>query len=612
MGEKKTMKTRNEVPLEDRWNIEALYPNQEAWQIAFKAFIPNPQQSPLWPILYSCQGTLAQGPEKVKDVIDQTIKIDRELTKLYTYAHLRHDEDITDPEFKKSYEQIMSLAHAFAQETAWFQPELLALPDPLLNEYLASPLLVDHRFNLEKMIRMKKHTLSSENEKLLALAGQALQTPYKSFSAINDADFKFGSILNHQGEDIPLSHASYAICIRDQDRSLRERAFKQYHKTYASYENTLSELLSGQVHSHVFEARARNFSSCLEAALYPKNIDTSVYHALIQAVHERLDVLHRYMDLRKRILGLKELHLYDIYVPLTSSVDIRMPYLEAEQIVIESVAPLGSEYQEFLRKGLTQQRWVDRYENKNKRSGAYSSGCFDSMPYILMNYKTLLRDVFTLAHEAGHSMHSLYSRKTQPYQYSDYPIFLAEVASTFNEDLLTRLLLSRCQNPQEKIFLLNQKIEDIRGTLFRQTMFAEFELLIHQYIEQGTPLTPQLLKEDYRKLNQLYFGPSTFIDENIEIEWARIPHFYYNFYVFQYATGISAALALAEKVVQGNEKDRDAYLSFLKRGSSQYPIDTLKMAGIDMTSPAPVKAAIQTFDNLITELELLLRETGSI
>jgi oligoendopeptidase F len=603
------MKTRDEVPLEDRWNVEALYPNQEAWEKAFKTFIPHPQQIPYWPALQTFQGTFAQGPEKMQEALNLLMSVDRELSKLYTYAHLRHDEDIVNPQFKKNYEQILTLAHAFAQETAWFQPELLSLPDTILNQYLTSPILADYHFYLEKMIRMKPHTLSPDNEKLMALAGQALQTSHKAFSAINDADFKFGSVVDSQGVSKPLSHATYGIYIREQDRLLRERAFKHYHKHYESYENTLCELLTGQMQNHLFQARSRHFSSCLEAALFPKNIDTSVYHALIQAVHERLDVLHRYMDLRKRILELDELHLYDVYVPLTSAVDIRMSYEEAEEIVIESVAPLGHEYQEFLKKGFQKQRWVDRYENQNKRSGAYSSGCYDSMPYILMNYKNLLRDVFTLAHEAGHSMHSLYSRKAQPYQYSDYPIFLAEVASTFNEDLLTRLLITRCQNPHEKIFLLNQKIEDIRGTLFRQTMFAEFELLLHQHVEQGNPLTPQLLKQAYRQLNQRYFGPATVIDQDIEIEWARIPHFYYNFYVFQYATGISAALALAEKVVKGTQQDREAYLAFLKGGSSQYPIDMLKMAGIDMTSPAPVKSAIQTFDHLLTELEELLKQT---
>ncbi len=599
-------KTREEVSLEDRWNVEGLYPSHEDWEQAFQSFASQAQQTPSWPALHAYQGTLQRNPEQVRNALDLMMTIDRELSKLYTYAHLRHDEDIANPNFKKSYEQILTLAHAFAQETAWFQPELLTLADDLLESYLEAPILTAYRFYLEKMIRIKKHTLSSENEKLMALAGQALQTSYKAFNAISDADFKFGSVLDSKGEEKPLSHATYSLYIRDQDRTLRERAFKHYHKKYLKYENTLCELLSGQVQNHLFQARSRHYSSCLEAALFPKNIPTSVYHALIQAVSEQTPVLHRYMDLRKRILKLDQLHLYDIYVPLTSAIDIRLSYQEAEDIVIESVAPLGPEYQSFLAQGLKDQRWVDRYENRNKRSGAYSSGCFDSMPYILMNYKDLLRDVFTLAHEAGHSMHSLYSRRTQPYQYSDYPIFLAEVASTFNEDLLGRLLIDRCQNPIEKIFLLNQKIEDIRGTLFRQTMFAEFELLIHQFVEKGTPLTPHLLKQEYRQLNYKYFGPHVVIDEEIDIEWARIPHFYYNFYVFQYATGISAALALSDKVVNGDDKDREDYLSFLKGGSSQYPIDMLKMAGIDMESPAPVKAAILKFDRLLTELDHLL------
>jgi oligoendopeptidase F len=600
------MKTRQEVSLEDRWNVEALYANQEVWEKTIHHLIADFKQTPYWPALQAIQGTFEKGPEKVREGLDLMMSIDRQLTKLYTYAHLRHDEDITDPQLKKNYEQILTLIHAFAQETAWFQPELLSLPDTLLQQYLDSPILADYQFYLEKMIRLKKHTLSPENEKLLALAGQALETSHKTFSVINDADFKFGSVLDAQGESKPLSHASYGIYIREQDRVLREHAFKQYHQQYASYENTFCELLNGQMQNHLFQARSRRFSSCLEAALFPKNIDLAVHHALIQAVHERLNVLHRYMHLRKRVLGLDELHLYDVYVPLTSAVDIRMSYPEAEEIVIASVAPLGLEYQQFLKDGLQKRRWVDRYENQNKRSGAYSSGCYDSMPYILMNYREILRDVFTLAHEAGHSMHSLYSRRTQPYQYSDYPIFLAEVASTFNEDLLTRLLIARCKDPQEKIFFLNQKIEDIRATLFRQTMFAEFELLIHQHVEQSIPLTPQLLKEEYHQLNQRYFGPETIVDQEIDIEWARVPHFYYNFYVFQYATGISAALALAEKVIQGTKNDQEAYLSFLKGGSSQYPIDMLKMAGVDMTSPEPVKAAIQTFDNLLTELEQLL------
>jgi oligoendopeptidase F len=600
------MKKRSDVAVEDRWNVESLFSSQTSWKQSVKDLIKDHKEKHNWPMLHSYMGTLNQGPEQLKKALELFLGIDRQISKLYTYAHLRHDEDIANSEYKKDYEKITTLAHSFAEESAWFQPELLSLPESTLSHYLASPLLADYHFFLEKMMRLKKHTLSPENEKLIALAGQSLQTPSKAFSAINDADFKFGEVSDSSGASKPLSHATYALYIRDHDRQLRKNAFNKYCTQYEKYENTLCELLNGQVQSHLFQARSRHYPSCLNAALYPKNIETSVFHALVQAVHDRLNVHHRYMEIRKRVLNLKELHHYDIHVPLTQAVDIRMSYEEAEDLVIESVHPLGVDYQNELRRGLKQGRWVDRYENENKRSGAYSSGCYDSMPYILMNYKGILRDVFTLAHEVGHSMHSFYSCKHQPYHYSDYTIFLAEVASTFNEDLLTRLLIERSQSREEKIFLINQKIEDIRGTLFRQTMFAEFELMIHQYVEEQIPLTPDLLKKEYVKLNQTYFGPALVSDPEIAIEWARIPHFYYNFYVYQYATGISAALALANKVVKGGEKEREAYLSFLKGGSSKYPIDMLKMAGIDMTTPEPIHAAIDYFDRLLTELEELL------
>lgn len=474
--------------------------------------------------------------------------------------------------------------------------------------------MTEYRFYIEKIVRVKKHLLSPEEE-LMALSAKALQASHKAFSALNDADFKFGTVSNNKGEEAELTHALYGLFIRDQDRSLRENAFKKMHGKYLDYENTLCELINGQIQSHIFNARARNFSSSLEAALFPKNIDTSVYHSLIQAVDEKIGTLHKYVKLREKVLGVGPLHLYDMYVPLTSQVDIRMSYKEAQDIVIESVAPLGNAYQNLLRKGLQEGRWVDRYENKNKRSGAYSSGCYDSMPYILINYKDLLRDVFTLAHEAGHSMHSLLTHQTQPYQYGDYPIFLAEVASTFNEELLMRLLLQRSNSVEEKIFLVNQNIEDLRGTLFRQTMFASFELFLHEMAEKNIPLTPKLLREEYMRLNTKYFGPGVTIDKEAEAEWARIPHFYYNFYVFQYATGISAALALSNRVLKGGKQEQEDYLSFLKAGSSRYPIEILQSAGVDMRTPQPVKAAIQKFDGLVDELERLLssrtkQETG--
>lgn len=599
-------KDRSAVAQNDKWNVEALFPNIEAWEIAFSKSCPK-ENKPRWPELAAFKGRVGESAKTLKQLLDLQCKISRNLSILFTYAHLRHDEDITNDVYKAAFNKVLALCHDLAEETSWFEPELLALNDDVLKKMLQDPILSEYQFHIEKIIRIKKHMLSPECEELLAMTAKALESSHKAFSAINDADFKFGVVLDSSGKEKELTHGSYGLYIRDRDRKLRENTFRSFLGKYTAYENTLCELINGQVQAHVFNAKARRYASCLEAALFPKNIDTKVYHALVKAVNDNLDPLHDYVKLREQVLGVGELHLYDMAVPLTSEVDIRMPYREAEDIVIESVAPLGSEYQNLLKKGFKDQRWVDRFENKNKRSGAYSSGCYDSMPYILMNYKDILRDVFTLAHEAGHSMHSLSSHKHQPYHYGDYPIFLAEVASTFNEDLLMRLMLERAKTTEERIFLINQKIEDIRGTLFRQTMFAEFELLIHEMAEKNIPLTPKILKEEYRKLNRRYFGDRVIIDEEADSEWSRIPHFYYNFYVYQYATGISAALALADRVMKGGAAERDQYLTFLNAGSSRYPIDILKTAGVDMRSPEPVAAAISKFGSLVN---LLGKELG--
>jgi oligoendopeptidase F len=600
------MKTRPEVSFRDCWNLESLYPKISDWEKDFNTLAKQDQPSPHWPELASFKGKLGNGEEVLRAALETYFSIERSLIKIYTYAHLRHDEDITLDTTKAAHQMSGTLLHDFAEEAAWMGPEILAIPEKTFQKYLASPILKDYCFYLEKVFRMNKYTLSTESEQLLALAEKALEIPYKTFSALSDADFKFDPVMNSKGEWLELTHGTFGKYIRDYDRVLRKNAFVTYHKKYLEFENTLGELIQGKVQAHLLNARARKYDSCLQAALYPKNIDTEVYHALIKAVNENLGVLHKYVRLRKKILNVSELHLYDMYVPLISEMDIKMPYEEAEELIVESVSPLGVQYQNALKKGLQNDLWVDRYENKNKRSGAYSSGCYDSMPYILMNYKDLLRDVFTLAHEAGHSMHSLMSHQNQPYQYGQYPIFLAEVASTFNEDLLSQLMLQRATSDEQKIFLINQRIEDIRTTLFRQTMFAEFELEIHALVEKNVPLTPQLLKREFLKLNHKYFGEEVIIDSEIEVEWARIPHFYYNFYVFQYATGVSAALALSEKVALGGEQEREAYLSFLKGGSSLYPIDLLCVAGVDMRTSAPVEAAINKFSEWVDQLEKLL------
>lgn len=597
-----TLAERDHVTEQDQWNVASIYPSLKEWETEFSQLMKE-KTAPHWPEIAAFKGRLAESPETLKQALDITHELSRKLSKLYTYAHLRHDENITNDTHKTAYNKILAILHDFAQETSWIEPELLAIDQNTLDALIKAPILAPYQFHIEKCVRIKKHMLPPEGEELLARAAKAMQSPHKAFSAINDADFKFGTVKDKTGKEHELTHGSYGLFLREHDRTLRENAYKTLQGKYLSYENTLTELLNGEVQSHIFNAQARNYKSSLEAALFPKNIDLSVYHSLIKAVNDNLHHLHRYVDLREKVLNVGPLHLYDMYVPLISAVNIRMSYKEAEEIVIESVAPLGAEYQNLLHKGLKDHRWVDRYENKNKRSGAYSSGSYDTMPFILMNYRELLRDVFTLAHEAGHSMHSLFSHTHQPYQYGDYPIFLAEVASTFNEELLMRLMLERAKSKEERIFLINEKIEDIRGTLFRQTMFAEFELWLHETAEKNIPLTPKLLSDAFRDLNRRYFGPKVVIDKESEIEWARIPHFYYNFYVFQYATGISAALALAERVCQGGAKEREEYLSFLKAGSSRYPIDILDRAGVDMRSPKPVASAIAKFGSLVDQLK---------
>jgi len=594
------VRERSQVGLQDCWNVEAIFPNIDVWQETFDQI--NPETRPRWPQIADLKGQLNE-PTLVEAVLRLYFANERMLSLLYTYAHLRFDEDISNDVHKTAFSKISSLLNDFTEETSWIEPELLSLKEKEFSLLLKDPELKEYRFYLEKMARLREHTLSSEQEELLAQSLKPLQAAQKAFGAINDADFKFESAVDGKGQIRELTHGSYGVFIRSHDRPLRASAFKNLHGKYLAYENTLCELINGQVQSHVFQAKAKKYPSSLHAALYPKNIDTSVYHALIKAVTEEIDALHSYIQLRQKIMKVDTLHLHDMYVPLTGDIDIKIPYNEAEELIIESVAPLGSEYQNLLKEGLKNERWVDRYENLNKRSGAYSSGSFDTMPYILMNYKEQIKDLFTLAHEAGHSMHSLLTHKHQPYQYGNYPIFLAEVASTFNEELLMHLMLERARTNEERIYLINQKIEDIRGTLFRQTMFAEFELMIHDFAEKDIPLTPKLLKEEYRNLNIKYFGPKVCISKEAEAEWARIPHFYYNFYVYQYATGISAALALADRVLNKDKQACQSYLNFLKSGSSRYPLETLKIAGIDMTTPDPVKQAIGKFRFLVKELE---------
>lgn len=602
---------RSGIALKDTWNLEPLFSSQEIWEEEFKRLCGK-KVAPFWPSLEAFKGSLGQSAQRCKEALEAILDLERKLEKLYTYAHLRHDEEITHDKHKSAYLRILSKLSDFRQETAWFEPQLLELPEEIIKKYLASPELAPYCFYLQKIVRLRPHTLPREQEELLAIASKAFAAPPKAFSALNNADLKFADVKDSGGTAHPLSHGLYQLYLRSTDRQLRKNAFEEMQRRYLSCENTFSELLSGEVESHIVSVRARHYPSSLEAAIFPFEIPQSVYRNLIEAVRQNLAPLHEYVAFKKEALKLKELHLYDVSVPLLDKEEALLPYEEAEALVIESVAPLGKEYQEDLAKGLIEHRWVDRYENKNKRSGAYSSGCFDSSPYILMNYRGTLRDVFTLAHEAGHSMHTLRSSRYQPFHYSRYSIFLAEVASIFNEVLLMDLLLKKRKRREERIYLLCEKLEDIRATLFRQTMFAEFELTIHELLEEGTPLTSPLLKERYLALNRTYFGKEVFIDEEIAIEWARIPHFYYNFYVYQYATGLSAAFALASRVLHGDSDACSRYLTFLSSGGSAPPLEILKRAGIDMTSPIPISEAIATFSGYLEQLKQELSSTSSV
>jgi len=597
---------RTEVAEIDQWNVKAFYHSPDEWKKDFTKWQGEDQRerkAPHWPKLASFRGRLEQGPKEIESLLKYYLELERNLSKLYTYAHLRHDEDVANDAHKQAYIRITALLNDLRQEASWIEPELLQMPQSKLGAYLNSPELAPYRIYLEKIIRFKPHTLSADQEALLAAAGLALDTSERAFGAFNNADLKFPQIADSSGKMQELTHGKYLTYLRSQDRTLRKNAYQTLHNGFLAYENTLCELINGQIQKHLFSTKVRHFKSCLEAALFPHQIETAVYLNLLETVRSHLPVLHRYLALRKKLLGYDELHMYDLHVPLVGSVDLSMEYEEAEKLVVESVSPLGKEYQKDLEKGLEKDRWVDRYENARKRSGAYSSGCYDSMPYILMNYQGNFHDVMTLAHEAGHSMHSLLSWRTQPYQDAHYPIFVAEVASTLNEELMLRHLLEKMSQKEKRAYLLNQKVEDIRNTFFRQTMFAAFELKLHQLAEEGMPLTPALLKEEYRKLNVEYFGSQVVVDAETDIEWARIPHFYYNFYVYQYATGISAAHALVDIVAKEGPQ---SYLKFLSSGGSKYPLDLLATAGADMRKPQAIEATIRHFGELTQELGSLI------
>lgn len=595
------MLERQEVAREDTWDETAVYRSLDDWEEAFAAIQPRAEE------ITRFRGSLGQSAATLREALELYYAQYRELEKLHTYAKLLSDVDIANSENLGHVQRTLNLASRMRTAASFLKPEILSIDPRRLEELMQDQQLADYRRALEVLIRHRPHTLSNDEERLLALGELALGAPDKIYTQLCNADMDFGSV-KVSGEERALTHASYGVLIKHPERRVREETQTKYYAQYAQYKNTIAAALTGSYQKDVFLARAKNFSSCMARGIFDDNVSPDVYLNLIETVSKNLHSLHRYYKLRKRVLKLETQRLFDTYVPLVAEVDLTIPYKEAVSYIEKSLSPLGSEYTDVLRGGLTKWRWVDRYENKGKRSGAYSGGCYDSPPYILISYKEDdIRSMFTLAHEAGHSLHTYYSNRAQPYQYHSYSIFVAEVASTFNEALLSEHLQEKWKDDKSVLmYLINQQIDDIKATLHRQTMFAEFELKAHNIIEADKPLTIDVFSGIYRELLLKYFGDSVEIAGDDHLEFLRIPHFYWPFYVYKYATGISAALALAKRVKNGGSSERSDYLSFLSSGSSKDPLDALKDAGVDMASPEPIEQALARFAELVERLENLL------
>ncbi|TVR29047.1 MAG: oligoendopeptidase F [Spirochaetaceae bacterium] len=595
--------TREQVPREHQWNLNTLYGSDQAWEADFELFRGR------IPRIAEFSGTLGQSAAALRDCLEFMTELGIQEERLGYYAHLRTTEDAGDSERQRRWSRFLQAATEADAAASYQNPEIQAIPDETMEQFLADPLLADYRISLRKIRRFKPHVLSAREEKLLAMQQEANQTARRSFGALTDVDMNFGTIATPEGRRT-ITQSTFSSLMLHPNRDVRRRAWKQFMAGYDGHKNTLASLYAGSVQLDIYSARVRNYRSARAAALFADDVAESVYDNLIATVRESLPALHQYYDLRRRLLQLDELHLWDTRVPLVADLSVIHSYEQAVDMVIESLAPLGDEYTGVLRRGLLG-GWVDRYENKGKRSGAFSAGSYVGEPYILLNYKQdVLRDVFTIAHEAGHSMHSWYSTQANPFQHYQYTIFEAEVASTFNEQLLFEHMMAHTSDRRMQAYLVNKQVDDIIATLFRQTMFAEFEHRAHAMVESGEPLTVDSIRSTYRSLLTDFFGPEVVLDKTADLESLRIPHFYRAFYVYKYATGISAALSLAQRVTGGGTAERDAYFAFLKSGGSRFPIDSLRAAGVDMSDPQPIREALAQFERLVQQMERLLAGTS--
>ena len=597
----KTIPSRKDVPAKDKWDLSSIFNSDSEWEEALKS-LPE-----LTKAAAAFKGTLAQSPEQLLAALKAYKDALLQMECVYHYASLQHEADEDDTTATDRYGRAMMAYTQQSTELSFIDPELMAMDQAVLGEWSERADFADYKIYLKKLLHFKRYTLSEKEERILSLQGQPAQTAETAFSVLTNVDMNktFGTVTV-DGEEQQLTETTWGVFMHNQDRKVREEAYKKFYTKFEEHQNTIAALYAGSVNQDVFNARARGYDSSLHAALYGNKVPLTVYHNLIDCIHKNLDTLHKYYSIRKRALGLDKLCHWDVYVPLVKSVQTKTSYEESVEICRNALAPLGKEYTDRLCDGLLN-GWADRYENIGKRSGAFSSGCYVGNPYILLNYNDeTIRDVFTMAHEGGHSMHSWYSVHNNPFMCYDYTIFEAEVASTFNEELVFEYLLDQAVEKGDKDmekFLLALRADDILATLFRQTMFAEFELKAHELVEADTPLTPELLRKIYRELLELYFGPEMHFESNSDMEGLRIPHFYSAFYVYKYATGISAALALAKRVTEGGDREREDYFAFLKSGGSRYPIESLKVAGVDMESVEPVQAACDTFKKIVDELE---------
>lgn len=593
---------REDVKIELTWDLTPIYESDEQWESAFNEAQEAVEEAT------TKKGTLGDGAGVFLTALETILNLNRQLENIYVYAHLKSDQDTSNSQYQALQDRARGLLSQAGEATSWFQPELLSLDNETIEQYFTEePKLEEYRHEIEKMLANRDHVLSADKEAMLAAASEVLSGSSQTFAMLNNADIEFPYVKNEDGEEVQLSHGLYGQLLESTDRSVRKGAFEGLYEVYKSFNNTLASTLQSEVKKNNYLAKVHNYSSARERALSSNHIPELVHDTLIEVVNENLPLFHRYMALRKKVLDLDEMHMYDLYTPIAGESSLNYSYEEAIDVTYNGLAKLGGDYKDVLEKAFNE-RWIDVVENKGKRSGAYSSGGYDTNPYILLNWHDSLNNLYTLVHELGHSVHSYFTRSNQPYVYGDYSIFLAEIASTTNENILTDYLLENAEDPLTKVFVLNQYLDGFKGTVFRQTQFAEFEHKIHTAEAEGQPLTGQYLNETYSEINDRYYGDPVVNDEQIQYEWSRIPHFYMNYYVYQYSTGFCAATALADKIVNEEEGALEAYLDYLKAGRSDYPIDVMKKAGVDMTDKAYIERAMQVFESRIDQLEEALNE----